>query len=756
MLAPGESQIKAFARMRRMTSTRLLAVLGAAVLIPLAALAQSASNLSAIDSRTFTRDFEGRSVGCSITARAGGELTLGKRVTLQIDLDSTITGGGPDEHASALVLNGLVAVALPPGIEPDGQLRLFYFDTAKGSYQFMYSKDYPKLDRLAGVQGAMQQASSGDPKNIFAGLAEVSTALDPSVTPRAPADSRVIGGNTSYAVSGISWLIPCNVFFSELVNPFDPVDSLDSTTKIRVNVPLKVTGVVPDARIAIYAGGLSTGVAKVDLLPSDIPATALPLAPLPEAAPAVPQPGADQPPAGETVAPKRSTDARPTGSAGDGRASNGGRRTPILRPEGQDEQPATPAQATPAPSAPPPPPVKIPTLIYSYEWVSWETEINLSSLAPTTLPQSRFPLQGSGLQPEANPPTPVLEGATPELQESAAPAEDVPEEQPVSPNLAPARPKGRQTKTPTEAKPVAEGKPTGKAELTPQDDTQVREVKPESITPSEQVYSVPLKEITGSDAGGSETAPDSTQLTQPGGDSATDSSGLPETLPPATHAAPPGMGEMVLIPEGYFLMGTGGASSAGEADELPETKVYLPAYYIDKYPVSNRQFMEFVLSAGYKPEGNWQEYYSPASADLPVRFVTWNDANAYAQWAHKRLPTEAEWEKAARGEDGRTYPWGEDWSADIIPRGDMTYELVTAANAASPYGVMAMVGVLWQWTASPYAPYPFDPNARGEKYVLRGGCYNNGRNIIRCANRYAEPANVRFNSFSFRCVKDAK
>jgi formylglycine-generating enzyme required for sulfatase activity len=751
MLAPDIGCSEVFARMRRMTSTRLLAVIGAAVIIPLAALAQGAADLPVIDSRNSTRDFDGRSVSCDLTARAGGELTVGKRVTLQIDLDSAITGGGPDEHASALLLNGMVAVALPPGLEPDGQLRLFYFDSAKGSYQFMYSKDYPKLDRLAGVQDAMQQASSGDPKTIFTGLSQISTALDPAVTPRAPADSRVIGGNASYAVSGISWLIPCNVYFSELVNPFDPVDSLDSVTKIRVNVPLKVTGTVTEARIAIYAGGLSTGVAKVDLLPSEIPATALPLAPLPEAAPATAQPGATPPPAGDTATPKSGNEARPTGSAGDGRANDGGRRTPILRPEGQDEQPPAPAPSSPAPAAaaPPPPPQKIPTLIYSYQWVSWETEIDLSRLVPAAQPQSRFPLNKSGVQlPEGGTATPAVDTLEPAQPDQAAPAEVVPEEQSATPPLVPVRPKGRDTK------PSQETKPAGNAELTPQEDTQVREVKPESVTPTEQAYSVPLKEITGSGAGATDAAPGPDELAQPGGETPAENGGLPETMPATPHAAPAGMGEMVLIPEGYFLMGTGGASSAGDADELPQTKVYLPAYYIDKYPVSNRQFMEFVLSAGYKPEGKWQDYYSPATADLPVRFTSWNDATAYAQWAHKRLPTEAEWEKAARGDDGRTYPWGEDWSADIIPRGDLTYELVTAPNAVSPYGVMAMVGVLWQWTASPYAPYPFDPAAKSDKYVLRGGCYNNGRNIIRCANRYAEPPNVRFNSFSFRCVKD--
>ncbi len=735
--------------MRHMTGNRLLAVGSAlALLIPLIALAQGAADLPQLDQRSFSRDFGGRSVTCDITVRAGGELAPGKRLALQLDVDSAIMGGNPEEQASAVMLNGLVAVALPPGLEPDGQLRLFYYDVAKGSYQFMYSKDYPKLERLAGVQDALQLAVGGDPKSIFAGMSAISAALDPSLSPRGPADSRTIGGNASYAVSGISWLIPCSVFFDELVNPFDPQDSLGPGAKIRINVPLKVTQPVADPRVAIYIGGLSTAVAKVELLPADLPPTALPLAPLPEA---VPAPAASPDPASTPAAkqpvereqtPSREPDSGPAESAEGGRANDGGRGTPILRPEAQDEAPAAPAAAAPADAAAAPPPAKIPALIYSYEWVAWETEIDLTSLVPAGSAAARFAIDE---QPTAQPA--AQEPAAVELPPASASAQltAVAEDPPPAP---PARPRGR-TETPAAAD-AAPATP----QLTPQDDTQVREVKPEALAPVDKLFSVPLKEITGSGAGPSTNAVDTPDAGAP------DSSngGMPETIDgelPPNYQPPEGLGEMVLIPEGYFLMGTGGAASAGDADELPQSKVYLPAYYIDKYPVSNRQFMEFVLSAGYKPEGDWQEFYSPASADLPVRAVSWNDAAAYAKWARKRLPTEAEWEKASRGEDGRTYPWGEEWSADILPRGAMTFGLVTAPNAASPYGVMALVGVLWQWTASPLAPYPYDPEARGEKYVLRGGCYNNGRNIIRCANRYAEPANVRFNTFTFRCVKDA-
>ena len=295
----------------------------------------------------------------------------------------------------------------------------------------------------------------------------------------------------------------------------------------------------------------------------------------------------------------------------------------------------------------------------------------------------------------------------------------------------------------------------------------MREVKPGTLPAGERVFSVPLKEITGAGQPAAGAAAPSEPSAAPGAagtPGAAPGGELPPSLPGETpgtpgsmsYGTPPGLGEMVLIPEGYFLMGTGGAASAGDADELPQTQVYLPAYYIDKYPVTNRQFMEFVLRAGYKPEGKWQEYFSPGTADLPVRGVSWNDAAAYAEWAGKRLPTEAEWEKAARGTDGRTYPWGEDWSPTSCLAATLSYELFTSEKAASPYGVMAMCGMLWQWTASAYAAYPFNPDSRGDKRVLRGGCFSNGHNIVRCANRYAEAPNVMLNTFAFRCAKDAK
>ena len=173
--------------------------------------------------------------------------------------------------------------------------------------------------------------------------------------------------------------------------------------------------------------------------------------------------------------------------------------------------------------------------------------------------------------------------------------------------------------------------------------------------------------------------------------------------------------------------------------------------------MTNGRFAKFVAAIQSEPPWGFADPDTPVlHAERPVRWVNWLEATGYCLWAGKRLPTEAEWEKAARGDDGRTYPWGEEWSADILPRGEMLRQILIAPNSASPYGVLGMCGLLWQWTASPFAPYPFNPDAKGDRYVLRGGCFSNGRNVIRCANRYDEPPNVALNTFSFRCAKDAK
>jgi len=779
--ARGVHAVHLFYNGHTMRAVLILALLACTVLLPAAALAQAPAELPALDSRSFTRSFGLRQVSGEYTIRAGGDFKQGRRAVLQVDLDSVISGAAESELAGAVVVNGFVVLGLPPGLEPDGEARLLYYDSQKGRYEFMYSKAYPNLTRLAGLGEALQSAASNDPQRILAGLDQICRALDPAVSVSGPTDPRLTGGDPSYSVSGVSWLIPCNVWFDTLVSLFDPEDSIERNARLRVNLPVKIVSPILEPKLVVYAGGLSAAMAKVELLPADIPPTAIPLAPLPETPPTAVQPAAtDTPPAGE----------------GSGKPAEANAKRP-RRPSQADDAPPdeAPGQAGKAAEqkskndkaapAPPPPPTPIPTLIYSYEWVTWETELDISALlngpgAAAQQPGSEgevtvepagelpgSPAAEPATKPEAVPgeaaisipggeSVDVAQPEPPETVEHVTPADIAPPAVDETESTAPAEQPAEELPPAVEASPEPEQPSAQPATKPVEQESGVREVEPGTLPDEPEMYTVPLKPITGS--GGTAAPAGETQFrngdrraTPPG-----ESPG-PAPAPDGGLIGPPpeGLGEMVLIPEGNFLMGTGANSSAGDADELPQQEVFLPAYYIDKYPVTNRQFMEFVLSAGYKPEGHWDKYYSPGTADLPVRGVTWNDATAFARWARKRLPTEAEWEKAARGVDGRTYPWGEDWSADILPRGEVLYEIMTAPVGASPLGVMGMCGLVWQWTASAYAPYPFSPEASGDKRVLRGGCYSNGRNVVRCANRYSEAPNVALNTFGFRCAKDA-
>ncbi|MEW6352776.1 MAG: formylglycine-generating enzyme family protein [Pseudomonadota bacterium] len=163
----------------------------------------------------------------------------------------------------------------------------------------------------------------------------------------------------------------------------------------------------------------------------------------------------------------------------------------------------------------------------------------------------------------------------------------------------------------------------------------------------------------------------------------------------------------VVIPAGAFLMGTDSVQSNDE--NRPQHRVELPAYRIDKYPVTNAQYARFVAATGHRPPSYWENGKIPAGQELhPVTLVSWYDAKAYAEWAGKRLPSEAEWEKAARGTDGRRWPWGD----AMDPRRLNTYYNVGATTpvtaypkGASPYGVMDMAGNVSEWTADEFLPY---------------------------------------------------
>ena len=243
---------------------------------------------------------------------------------------------------------------------------------------------------------------------------------------------------------------------------------------------------------------------------------------------------------------------------------------------------------------------------------------------------------------------------------------------------------------------------------------------------------------------------------------------------------------MVRVPHGEFIMGTDEIDAEDKAaefgiakpwfmDEHPAHKVNLPTYFIDRYEVTYAQYRVFVDQTGHRPPPNWYKGAVPEGKDQnPVAFVTWEDAAAFCQWAGKRLPTEAEWEKAARGTDGRTYPWGGDFDEKKANMNNTVGHSVPVGQyeeGKSPYGAYDMTGNVWEWTADWYKPYPgntFQSEKFGEKYrVLRGdswsglGHYPPGEEQLIKAHfsraGYRFPLNPRgyVNDAGFRCAKSS-
>ena len=240
---------------------------------------------------------------------------------------------------------------------------------------------------------------------------------------------------------------------------------------------------------------------------------------------------------------------------------------------------------------------------------------------------------------------------------------------------------------------------------------------------------------------------------------------------------------MIYVPEGNFNMG----SNNGFSDEQPVHTVYLDAFWIDQTEVTNAMYASCVSAGACQPPGFYlsstrSSYYNNSQyADYPVIYVNWVSASAYCAWAGARLPSEAEWEKAARGTDGRTYPWGNDFScyngnfddetqidSYVIEGGPDCDGYIDTSPAgsflsgASPYGVLDMAGNVWEWVADRYDPdyYAKSPasNPTGPisgNWAFRGGSWGSIDNGIRSASRHGFADYVTSDDLGFRCSLDA-
>jgi formylglycine-generating enzyme required for sulfatase activity len=254
--------------------------------------------------------------------------------------------------------------------------------------------------------------------------------------------------------------------------------------------------------------------------------------------------------------------------------------------------------------------------------------------------------------------------------------------------------------------------------------------------------------------------------------------------------------DFVLIPDGEFIVGSNSsADRLAQPDETPQHRLSVSNFYIMRYPVTNAQYRVFVEATGHRSPLFWPDGQFPAEkTDHPVVGVSFHDAAAFCHWAAEvtglpvRLPTETEWEKAARGADGRLYPWGNDWEAGLCNSGESKLpDTVTVRHFSpqgdSPHGIADMGGNAQEWCASLFGAYPYDPsdgrevlvyNLEGQslmpaihetgcvanpqqieaaldKLVVRGGSWRHDRHQSRCAYRsWAAPMH-RSEDTGFRC-----
>lgn len=246
-------------------------------------------------------------------------------------------------------------------------------------------------------------------------------------------------------------------------------------------------------------------------------------------------------------------------------------------------------------------------------------------------------------------------------------------------------------------------------------------------------------------------------------------SGAGQDAEPISESVPgeePIPDEMVTIPAGPFIRGT----ENGGFDEQPPRTIHLDEFSIDRYEVTNHQYQQFVLATGHRKPGLPSRYAKSGArvrgANQPIVYVSWDDAEEYCRWKGKRLPTEAEWEKAMRGADGRLWPWGNkeqpngaNWAR--VPDGSEVTARVGSFQAdKSPYGVMDGAGNVIEWVADWYdetyykrSPEQNPPSPEYGTYrVLRGGGYTTTGADVRITSRSKMMPDFRDETIGFRCA----
>jgi formylglycine-generating enzyme required for sulfatase activity len=234
---------------------------------------------------------------------------------------------------------------------------------------------------------------------------------------------------------------------------------------------------------------------------------------------------------------------------------------------------------------------------------------------------------------------------------------------------------------------------------------------------------------------------------------------------PSPKSPPVSKGEpMMPVPSGTFLMG----SNDGEENERPAHRVTVKAFYVDAFETTRQEYHQFIDATKHRAPPGWANGKYPAgTARLPATGVDWYDADSYCKWTNKRLPTEEEWELAARGFDGRKYPWGNDWNPGSANAEKASQGLtdVDIFKGASPYGAVGMIGNAWEWTANKLKPYPggrIPPQELGDGRVdlrvIRGGSWQSDSTSATTTYRWGWPASGGndYSNTGFRCVRDGQ